>query len=721
MKKNEVFRLLALVCLSALLHACADETPPANDDPGTSTEPSYEGFTLELAIEPSLNTYVLNQTVSLTAVLRDAEGAEAPLPEGFRWQATPADAVSAEGDSAFRLRSEGIVAFEACLRNSEGESILCESIEIYVDGERPQLTITSPEPGAELARGESSTIRVTGTLEDTNPEARLTVFINGERAELAEDGSFEIELEAAFGIQHIVVEASDGFHSPVIERFDVLFADAYLPSEAEDATRFTLSDALLLRLGQPFFDAMPLGSSLDPSISPRVARDLAGVLELVLEHLDLASLIGEGPLLGEGPMSLEIESVSVGESVVDLNIVEDFGLRLHLDLYDVYLAASGAVSLDLGDSPISLIVEGGLKTDLFATFDLAIGLGAGDEIVVEVTSAGAMVGPLVGLFTGDDGELLNGLVALAGEGFGAFISDAIEASLIPMLSGTLPVILGELLGTISGLFDATRFELDTGFGAPVALRIDSRLGSLKNIEHEVRGRVEAGVELVLEAEGAPVHTESRGLPQAIASPAAPISTLGSLQIAFRQDLINALLYSLWSVGLLEAELNFENIPLAISAKLPPVLRAAPLNTSCVIDGARCDALLQLGQLELSALGQRFALNLEAGIRLDMDEGALKIRLAEAPELIVWALGSSAGLLSPSLVKTLVLTQVWGMLAGSLGDSLSVPLPLPSAAELGLGELAPALGNASLDLEMVGGLVIRGGYIGLATDLAFTAP
>lgn len=728
MKKNEVFRLFALLCLSVLLHACADEAPPLHDDPNgdpdASVDPpyeSYEGYTLELAIEPWLSTYVINQKVSLSATLRDPEGAEVPLPDGFGWQATPSTHVAADGDSSFRLRSEGTVVFEGCLRDTEGELVVCERIEIYVDGDRPTLVITSPHPGAELVRSETPTIRVAGMLEDTNPEARLSVFVNGQRAELASDGSFEVELEAEFGIQHILVEASDGFHTAVTQRFDVLIADAYLPSEAEDAARFMLSDALLLRLGQRFFDEMPYGRSLDLTNSPIVASDLAGILELVIQSLDIASLLGDGPLLGEGPMSLAIEGASVGESIVDLNIVQDSGLQLHLDLYDVFLETRGEVLLELGESPVSLTVEGGLQTDLFTVFDLAIGLDAGGELIVEVTSADAMVGSLVGHFTGEDGELLNGLIALAGEGFGAFVSDAIETTLVPMLSETLPEILGGLLGSISGIFDGMRFELDTGFGSPVALRLDSRLGTLENIEHELRGRVEAGIEITLEADGTPIHTESRGIPQAVEAPSAPLGSHGALQIAFRQDLINGLLYSLWNVGLLEAELNFEGIPLSVSGKLPPVVRAAPENTSCVIEGARCDAILQIGQLELNALGQTFALHVEAGVKLEMDGGELKIGLSEAPEVIVWAPVRSSGLLTPDLVKTLVVSQVWDSLAGSFGDSFSMPLPLPSAADLGLGELAPELGEAALSIEMVGGLGIAGGYLGLGADLSFIAP
>ncbi|HEY0987484.1 MAG TPA: hypothetical protein VGD80_10555, partial [Kofleriaceae bacterium] len=186
------------------------------------------------------------------------------------------------------------------------------------------VAITSPTPGAELVAGERPSIVVTGTVATSDPsQGALEAWVNGERVQL-KDGAFTAEVTAEVGINHIKVEGGDGIADLVGQELDVLWVPGYL-APLSGQTGFDIADALELRLGQRFFDARLFGTALDLSTNPVVARDIAAALELILRHVNLASLLPTGGLhIGQSGASLDVAIPSVAPSnlIVDARIVD---------------------------------------------------------------------------------------------------------------------------------------------------------------------------------------------------------------------------------------------------------------------------------------------------------------------------------------------------------------------------------------------------------------
>jgi hypothetical protein len=78
-------------------------------------------------------------------------------------------------------------------------------------------------------------------------------------------------------------------------------------------------------------------------------------------------------------------------------------------------------------------------------------------------------------------------------------------------------------------------------------------------------------------------------------------------------------------------------------------------------------------------------------------------------------------LNPQAVTSLIQDLVWPELFGAIGDNLSITLPIPDLAELGLDDLAPGLANAKLDLLMRQRPTVTEGYLGLGADLELETP
>jgi hypothetical protein len=191
----------------------------------------------------------------------------------------------------------------------------------------------------------------------------------------------------------------------------------------------------------------------------------------------------------------------------------------------------------------------------------------------------------------------------------------------------------------------------------------------------------------------------------------------------RQDFLNALLHALWNAGLVEGQLTLGGLAATVSAKLAPVIRATPASSPCKLDGERCDVLLQLGQIEvkLPSLAQSFGINASAGARIEVNGGTVSLTIQKVPELRVWETSAVPGALTPDVVRDLVTSLVWPKLFGTLGDHLMIQLPLPDLAALGLGDLAPGLANAQLQLQARQRPSFTAGQIILGADLSLATP
>jgi hypothetical protein len=584
------------------------------------------------------------------------------------------------------------------------------------------VAITSPAPGAELLAAEHGTIVVSGTVATTDPgRGALEAWVNGVRVDV-KAGAFTAELAPQPGVNHIKVEGGDGIGELVSRELDVMWAAEYLPPLAGQ-TGFDLPGALELHLGQRFFDGRLVGSALDRSTNPVVARDLASALELILWHVDLAGLVPGGIHVGQGDTSLDVMIPSAAPSniLVDARIVDApvHAIDLKIDLLGVFLAMTG--NFTFGGR--ALVVGGGITADLHATARLTLGTAADGSITVGVTGITAGLGPLVPGFTGPDGEALDSLITIGGTDFSVLIEQLVADQLIPTFTDRVPPLLQTLLGAADQLLDNVHFTLDTGVGTPVTLELDGHMGALDVAAGATTGHVTVRQDLAVRTTGAPIHAASRGAPRVDTASAAPVFNTSGVHLTMRQDFLNALLHALWNAGLLEGPLSAAGLSATVSAKLPPIIRPTPASSPCKIEGERCDVLLELGQVEVQLPGfsQSFGINASAGARIEVHGGTVSLKIQQVPDLRVWETSAIPGRFTPDAVRELVATIVWPKLFGAIGDNLTIALPLPDLAALGLGDLAPGLADAQLSLEMRQRPSVTGGLLVLGADLVLSTP
>ena len=585
------------------------------------------------------------------------------------------------------------------------------------------LDVTSPAVGDELLAADHPTILVTGTASTTNERyGVLDVFVNGVRVELDASGAFTAEVTLQIGINHIAVEAGDGIATVVAKEMDVMWAPDYLPPLA-GTTGFDLEGAIQLRLGQRFFDARLLGTTLDLSPDPVVATDLGSALELILWHVDLAGLLDGGIQIGGGSsqLSVTIPAVAPNQIIVDAKVLHSptKAIDLDIDLLGVFLEMDGTFQFNNR----TLVIDGGIGADMHATARLTLGMAEDGSVDVQVTNVTATVGPLSPAFTGPDGEELDAFITIGNNDFRVLVENMIQQELIPTFTDRVPPLLETLLGAADSVLDDVSFTLDTGLGGtPVTLQLDGKIGALDALAGPALGAAPGHVtvrqDLAIRTDGAPIHTSSRGAPRIDSDPQVPTALTAGVQLALKQDFLNALLHSLWNAGLLEGTAMFGGITAGVSAKLPPFVRPLTAATNCTIDGERCDVLLELGQIEiqLTDFAQSFGVNARAGARIQVDGSTVSLVIQPMPTLHVWETSAESGILTPIAVRDLIANVVWPELFGAIGENLSITLPLPDLASLGLGDIAPGLTDARLELMMRQRPSISTGYLSLGADL-----
>jgi hypothetical protein len=583
------------------------------------------------------------------------------------------------------------------------------------------VAITSPSPGAELVTGNRATIAVTGTVATTTPaRGALEAWVNGTRVAV-KSGAFTAEVAAEPGINHIKVEGGDGLVPLVSQELDVTWAAGYL-SPVAGQTGFKLPAALELQLGQRFLDARLLGTALDRSTSPVVARDLASALELILWNVNLAGLLPPGGIqVGQGGASIDIAIPSVAPSniVVDARIVDgpQPAIALNIDLLGVVLGMTGNVTL----AGRTLRVDGGLTADLHAAARLTLGTAADGSIAVAVTGATATVGALTPGFVGANGPELDALITVGSSDFRALI-ESLLGQLIPTFTDQLPPLLQSLLGTADQLLSNLSFTLDPGLGSPVTLQLGGHLGGLDVAAGATSGHVTVREDLTVGTSGAPIHPGSLGAPRLDTSGAAPVLDTSGLHLGIRLDFLNGLLHALWNAGLLEGTLTSAGLEAHVSAKLPPLVRPTPASSACKIDGERCDVQLQLGQvqIDLPSFAQSFVISAAAGARIKITGNTVSLAIQMTPDLRVWEISATPdGTLTPDVVSKLISGIVWPQLFGALGENLTFQLPLPDLASL--SDLAPALASAQLSLQAGPRPTVTPSQLVLGADLVLAIP
>lgn len=694
-------RLAALVAASLAFAACSNGPTPA---------------AIDARIAPARLWYHPGQDVLLTGFVTDIAG-DALEDVEVRWTVEPAGAATlgaAQDDprqASFTLETTGTAVFTGCVLppNEAVEPSLCDTVMVRVDDGMPSLELETPAPGAELDDPEGIVVR--GSVADRGV---VRVFVNGEPAEVGAMGQFELTLPARFGVNHLVVDASDGLTEPSRVEMDVLWAPAYTPATSEAGLpALTLQDGLALRLGQGFFDD---GTPLDPSATPITTQDLADLLELVVRHVDVEGLVPD-PVVDNAPtFTLRVRSVSLGTPHAELDLIDD-GAELFLRISDVTAETSGVLMVEGASLPLT----GTIRASAAAYAHLTI-RKEGEDSEVEVTVGELVVGieSLEGSFASEE----TAAVFRLAEGlFRSTLEDTLSDAVRETVESSVPAVLRDALVAIDQALASQSIDLDSEPFPPVTIALDGRMASL---DTSYRRDMLATLRTTIGTDVATLHPESRGVARLDPSPMSPgFFRDGSIALGVRLAVLNGLLHSLWSSGLLEVDatpLLPESITglvsgAQLSGKIAPVLRPA--------EGEETDDLvLSLGQLELQLAFRgepaRFAVSVDAGVSVEVADNRIALSISETPRIHVWTLVESSDprLLNATTVRTL-LAQLWPDLRASVADGLAFELPLPALGDL--GGLAPELAELTFQLESTERVYLRGGVLILDARLVGRLP
>ncbi|MBX3272720.1 MAG: hypothetical protein KF729_20835 [Sandaracinaceae bacterium] len=670
--------------------------------------------TIVVNVSPARVWYHTGQLIELDADVRDSARDDVPgvvvvwtvEPEGAATLgATPTD----PRDATYTLVREGLVSFTACtVPRDELETELCDTVRVRVDDGSPTLELEQPRPGQEL--DDPAGIVVRGSVAD---RSMARVYVDGMSAAVDEMGRFEATIPASFGVNHVVVSATDGLTETAELELDVLWAPEYLPALGADGTpHLSLDDGLSLWLGQDFFDDR---AALDTSTRPIMTRDLADVLTLVITSLDVRSFVPDPVIDNPGTFVLRVTDATVAEPQVEIDVTGE-GAELFVRLGRVTIQTSGFLMIEGTSLPLTGTVRG----SAVAFAPLIIRKEAEDApLVVELGTLVVGLESLQGEFASEE----TAAVFRLAEGI---LRSTLEATLVDALEDTLaasvPMVLGDALGAIDTALAMQSIPLDSAPFPPVTITIDGRI---RRLDSTFRRDLVATLRTDVGTTSASVHPGSLGVPRTTTLPPLPFVNQGSLQLGVRLELLNGLLHSLWASGLLDIDAT-ALLPSGVSGlvssarlvgRMQPVLRPGR--------PAEDDALvLSIGQLELELtfMGEpvRFGMSLEAGVDIDLASSRLAIDLAETPRLRIWTLQapSNPRLLTPSTVETLLL-DLWPDLRASITGGLAFDLPIPAIGDL--GGIAPDLAGLTLALDRDAPLRYRRGVLVLGAQLTGRLP
>lgn len=670
---------------------------------------------IEANIDPSRLWYHTGQDVLLRGVVTDQRGEPIEDVE-VRWTAEPASAATegAPGDdprtARFTLGSTGTVVFTGCVvpTDSTLEPTLCDSIDVRVDDGMPSLEVETPLPGAEL--DDAGGIVVRGSTADRSV---VRVYVNGQLTTTDDMGRFEATVPAQFGVNHLLVDASDGLTDPSQVEMDVLWAPSYTPAlSADGRPELTLPDGIALRLGQPFFDdGTPLGAG-----TPVMTRDLADLLELVVGHIDVSSLIPD-PVVDNPPtFTLRVTSVSLGAPTAELDLVDD-GVDLFFRLDGITATTSGALIIE----GTSLPLAGSIRASAVAYAHITIRKPS-EEAEVEVTMSDLTVGieSLEGTF---DSAETAAVFRLAEGLFRTTLEDLLLDAVGDTVATSVPEVLRDALGAVDGALAGQSFSLNSPPFPAITVQLDGRMSSL---DIAYRREMLATLRTTIGTDVTSVHPDSRGVARLDAATMSPgFFRDGNLSLGVRLAVLNGLLHALWSSGLLDVDVS-ALLPEAVrslvsearlTGRLPPVLRPPRA-------GETDDLVLSVGQLELEVMFMgapaRFAVSIDAGVTLDVADNSIAIGIAETPTITAWTIvpASNPRSLSAETVASL-LVELWPDLRSSVADGLALDLPIPALGDL--GGLAPDLAGLTLELESTERVRERGGVLLLDAHMVGTLP
>lgn len=682
------------------------------DAPQAFSGPHY----ITVAVDPSRAVYAPGNLLQLTHQIFDTRGMLTSTQD-VEWSVTPAEAATlgADGKDWTLGPVEGEVVFKACAKEAgkDGGQV-CGEANIIIDAQPPTIELTSPVPGQELSAADGALIQIAGKVTDTHGE--LVALVNGQRVELDATGAFSAQMKPQFGINHISVEATDGFsRQPSKLELDVLWAPEYLETEpTQDEAAVTMPDGLVLRLGQNFMDdRIAPATSLEGAT---LTEDLADILTLLLRYIDIASLI-PNPVLDSTDVKLDITNASLGDPKLRIDITED-GMELFLRSSDVRIDTAG--QLTLVDQTLTL--NGTVTASVAILAKIKIEKPSPEEpFKVEIVELGVAIEDANSAF-GD--AQANAIFTLAQSALRGNIERVLTDALTMSFLDAVPALLEGALNSLESGLAMQSFPLDTGLGAPI--QIDFR-GKVEALNIMPLDSINMRLSARLAAQSAPVQ-DSRGVALMVpfAQDQVPFFDSSRIQIGIRLAMLNGLLHELWRAGLLNLDVS-QILPDGLTSLVQSAVitgRIAPIMAPPT-KGEPFDLILSVGQLELEAdFGAdkvKYGVAMSAGLNASVVNDQLLVSISDKPEIKTWIISSTTTRprLNADQLRALLLSQVWPKLTEAIGAGLMLNLPVLDLSSL--GTYAPSLANFSLSFVQVRPLVVRDEFLIIDSNLRGLLP
>ncbi|MFN3197819.1 MAG: hypothetical protein ACE366_05310 [Bradymonadia bacterium] len=606
------------------------------------------------------------------------------------WEVVPPEMATVDADGRVTFSQEGPGALLGCVPSGPAETPVCEQAAFYVDAGAPTLTVESPADGVVLGGDLTETIPVRGVALDAG--GSVSVLVNGLRVEVAEDGSFGIDLPAQFGLNRVVVTADDGVRQPPVQVVrEALWAPHYL--EIGEAP-LALDTVMWLNLEQGILSS---GAPRPPEVDGvQPTEDLTSLIELIVEAIDPGELLG--PLgLDEG-LAIELSEADIGP--VELSMAwSTSGLEIFLRLPRLSLEIEGELALE--GTPI--VLDGTLTAALagFATVEINEVEG---NLVVEVDEASVALESL-------DGDLGDPRAQAVLDTFGSQFRGVVEGAVDDVLRGVLveqlPALVEVALLSLTDALGDLPLNLDTGVEGvpPVRMRLALDPDTLTLRRQATMGLTFSGE--ITHENGAPVPPhQSPGLPTLTApdGPARgiPEAAGGPLTLGVHLDLVNAILHEVWRGGLLTLEPALPEAAqglvdeVTLDGRLPPLVVPADPWAETALEA-------QIGALDINVVRpgapepDRYTLSIRAGLDLRPEGEGLTLALADRPDVVAQYLGGPQPLAAypEDVVAELVATAIWPAVADALAGGLALPVGT-SAIDVGeLQDLTPDIEGISV--------------------------
>lgn len=604
---------------------------------------------------------------------------------------TDSDTANSESDSNSGDTDDGPMRCEAaedcddgdpCTVDICGDDGMCGTMEGDTVECRPMIDIEYPPRGATIQAGSSDeVVEVRGTV--TSLKGDITELqLNGEKVELAEDGSFTHDVTPTVGGNILIFETADTAEQTRRRVQSFLWGTRYVkPTEPVEG---------MAPAGIAIYFSQ---EGLDDGDHSQPYNDLASLLGLAFDGFDTSAFFDASETIASSAgfdiylTSLDVTSTSLALQGIDGGIALTGGLLdIEGDLvFDCTGGLISACSIAGGDS------TGGLTIDsITITADVMLSVDPeSHELVVEIENPNTTI---AGLDLYSNNIWTNFLLSIAqGAIIGGAVGD-LEDTLNDQLEGVLAPLLSEGLQNFNF---STSLDLPNIGNPKESITIDLITDFGDTDFHDGNAPPEPsppqGGAIILRgggfADGEPAH-EGLGFPLRNGCEVGPASVnltrTAIMEIGLHDDLINEILYGAWKGGLLEFPLPADLIPesnlvqnldVNVSGMLPPVgMDCATGELLAHLGDIRIDASLELLGAPVSFTAFTTAV---VRVEISAEDGQIGIAIGDlqSVETELNVNEDSAIATEETLIGVLEGALIDGLIGGLGGDSLGgIQLP-----------------------------------------------